>query len=207
MNDRAELSRFLWQYIVVDESHRLKNANCKLLHELRRYPSANRLLLTVRPSPSTDLTRQGTPLHNNLQELWALLNFILPDIFYNLESFQSWFDIDVESQNDVFSDEQQQSILSNLHAILKPFLLRRMKADVESALPPKKECVDRRSYHAHLAGTYCRLPSRPSRRSSTTPSSTASCARTSLTRRRAALAVRPARRSPRRPRRATSTPR
>jgi ATP-dependent DNA helicase len=78
MRDRKYLQRFKWKYIIVDEGHRIKNLNSKLIKELKSYQSANRLLLT------------GTPLQNNLTELWSLLNFLLPDIFDDLESFQNW---------------------------------------------------------------------------------------------------------------------
>ncbi|KAJ3115637.1 hypothetical protein HK098_006915, partial [Nowakowskiella sp. JEL0407] len=75
MNDRKNLQHLMWKYIVVDEGHRIKNLNCKLIQELKSYHSANRLLLT------------GTPLQNNLKELWSLLNFLMPDIFNDLDSF------------------------------------------------------------------------------------------------------------------------
>lgn len=126
----------------------------RLIRELKTYQSANRLLLTVRfpfPSPLTisslhDALIQGTPLQNNLAELWSLLNFILPDIFDDLDSFQQWFDFgDLDSQSGhdrIISEEQSDQIVSKLHAILKPFLLRRLKKDVEKDLPPKKECVE-----------------------------------------------------------------
>ncbi|GAB1527286.1 Putative ATPase [Rhizoctonia solani] len=125
IRDRIHLAKFGWKYIVVDEGHRLKNMNCKLIQELKQYPSANRLILT------------GTPLHNNLAELWSLLNFILPDIFNDLHSFQQWFNF---SENTDLGD-QTAGIVSQLHAILKPFLLRRLKTDVVTDLPPKKEYV------------------------------------------------------------------
>jgi hypothetical protein len=73
----------------------------------------------------------GTPLQNNLHELWALLNFIMPDVFGSDEEFDKWF---------VSGDgEMQQEMVLKLHSILKPFLLRRLKAEVEKSLPPKKE--------------------------------------------------------------------
>lgn len=72
MNDRYHFHKVLWKYIVVDEGHRLKNTNCRLIKELRLYTSANRLLLT------------GTPLQNNLDELWSLLNFLMAEIFDDL---------------------------------------------------------------------------------------------------------------------------
>mmetsp|Transcript_21170 Transcript_21170/g.36081 ORF Transcript_21170/g.36081 Transcript_21170/m.36081 type:complete len:977 (+) Transcript_21170:36-2966(+) len=84
MRDRPFLQQHQWRFLVVDEAHRLKNFNCRLIRELRVVPSLNRLLLT------------GTPLQNNLTELWSLLNFILPEIFDNLENFQSWFDFEDE---------------------------------------------------------------------------------------------------------------
>jgi len=134
MNDRAAFSSIMWRYIVVDEGHRLKNMNCRLIKELKQYHSANRLLLT------------GTPLQNNLSELWSLLNFLLPEIFDDLRVFQSWFDAkdlheDKEEQARVVAQEQQNSILTTLHQILTPFLLRRVKTDVDLQIPPKKEVM------------------------------------------------------------------
>ncbi len=79
MNDRAHFRRVLWRYIVVDEGHRLKNMKCRLIRELKQYESVNRLLLT------------GTPLQNNLAELWSLLNFLMAEIFDDLSVFESWF--------------------------------------------------------------------------------------------------------------------
>ncbi|WVQ64621.1 uncharacterized protein L199_002788 [Kwoniella botswanensis] len=128
MRDKQFLSGLLWKFIVVDEGHRLKNLDCKLIRELKSYTSANRMILT------------GTPLHNNLAELWSLLNFILPDIFDDLDSFQQWFNFD-EMNNGSTTEGllNKSSVVASLHAILKPFLLRRLKVDVEKELPPKKE--------------------------------------------------------------------
>lgn len=81
-------------------------------------------------------------MQNNLSELWSLLNFLLPDIFSDLESFQSWFDFSSLKDNNkgnLTDDKQQSSIVSQLHQILKPFLLRRLKTDVERDLPKKRE--------------------------------------------------------------------
>lgn len=91
---------------------------------------------------SAQLTFPGTPLQNNLSELWSLLNFLLPDIFSDLDSFQSWFDFSAlqeHSNGDLVDEKQQTSIVSQLHQILKPFLLRRLKTDVERDLPKKRE--------------------------------------------------------------------
>ena len=68
INDRKFLANYQWKYLIIDESHRIKNLNCKLIKELMSYKSANRLLLT------------GTPLQNNLEELWSLLNFLMPEV-------------------------------------------------------------------------------------------------------------------------------
>ncbi|TFY53841.1 hypothetical protein EVG20_g9948 [Dentipellis fragilis] len=127
IKDRQYLAKYNWGYIVVDEGHRLKNMDCKLMQEIKKYTSAGRMVLT------------GTPLHNNLAELWSLLNFILPDIFDDVQSFQEWFNLPELSS--VLSTDRSSHILHTLHAILKPFLLRRVKTDVERTLPPKKEYV------------------------------------------------------------------
>ena len=84
MRDMKELRRIAWKFVIIDEGHRLKNMNCRLIKELKAMcgDNCNRLLLT------------GTPLQNNLTELWSLLNFLLPNIFDDLDSFQAWFDFD-----------------------------------------------------------------------------------------------------------------
>ncbi|KAH9663201.1 helicase lymphoid-specific [Citrus sinensis] len=130
---RKYLRHYNWKYLVVDEGHRLKNPKCKLLKELKYIPIGNKLLLT------------GTPLQNNLAELWSLLHFILPDIFSSLEEFQSWFDLSGKCNSEVMKEELEEKrrgqMVAKLHAILRPFLLRRMKSDVEQMLPRKKEII------------------------------------------------------------------
>ncbi|CAG8584379.1 3052_t:CDS:10 [Ambispora gerdemannii] len=131
MRDRKYLQKLNWKYLVIDEGHRIKNYNCKLLKELRLYSSANRLLLT------------GTPLQNNLGELWSLLNFLLPDIFDDWDTFQKWFDFSALNEKNgekkILEKEEENLLITNLHKILKPFLLRRVKSDVEHSLPKKRE--------------------------------------------------------------------
>ncbi|KAJ2488180.1 putative ATPase [Coemansia sp. RSA 2050] len=131
MKDKQALQRFAWKFIIVDEGHRIKNMNCKLIRDLKSYQSTNRLLLT------------GTPLQNSLSELWSLLNFLLPDIFDDLDSFQEWFNFndisEREGQTRIISEQTANSVVSKLHQILQPFLLRRLKVDVEKFLPPKRE--------------------------------------------------------------------
>eukprot|EP00842_Homolaphlyctis_polyrhiza_P000073 jgi/Hompol1/1066/HPOL_005504-RA len=136
MNDRRFLQNVKWRYIIVDEGHRIKNLNCKLVRELKSYTSANRLLLT------------GTPLQNNLSELWSLLNFLMPDIFDDLGAFEEWFDFtnDLSVANGqqsssltVLDKETNAWLVNSLHHILKPFLLRRLKTEVAIDLPKKRE--------------------------------------------------------------------
>ncbi|KFK28358.1 swi2 snf2-like protein [Arabis alpina] len=133
MNDaRGNLRQYPWKYVVIDEGHRLKNHKCKLVRELRYLKMENKLLLT------------GTPLQNNLSELWSLLNFILPDIFASLDEFQSWFDFSGKNKTEASreGDEKRQTqVVAKLHGILRPFILRRMKCDVELSLPRKKEII------------------------------------------------------------------
>ncbi|XP_072334889.1 lymphoid-specific helicase isoform X2 [Scyliorhinus torazame] len=131
MRDRKHFQNCHWKYLIVDEGHRIKNLNCRLIQELKRFNTDNKLLLT------------GTPLQNNLAELWSLLNFLLPDVFDDLKSFESWFDITniTENVEDIVASEQEQNILHMLHQILTPFLLRRLKSDVTLDIPPKREIV------------------------------------------------------------------
>uniref|UniRef100_A0A7N6F5V7 Helicase, lymphoid specific n=1 Tax=Anabas testudineus TaxID=64144 RepID=A0A7N6F5V7_ANATE len=106
MIDRKVLQRFQWKYLIVDEGHRIKNLNCRLVRELKMLPTDNKLLLT------------GTPLQNNLAELWSLLNFLLPEVFDDLKSFESWFDIDTLGEAEsVVAAEREQNILSMLHQV------------------------------------------------------------------------------------------
>lgn len=132
--DTGVLSPIQWQYIIIDEGHRIKNAKSKLAMTLGvKYKSRNRLLLT------------GTPLQNNLSELWALLNFLLPAIFSSADTFEKWFKEPFETstlgEGAELDEEETLLIINRLHQVLRPFLLRRLKTDVESQLPDKVEHV------------------------------------------------------------------
>lgn len=118
LREKAHLKKFAWEYIIIDEAHRIKNEESSLSQVIRLFNSRNRLLIT------------GTPLQNNLHELWALLNFLLPDVFGDADAFDQWFS---------GQDQDQDKVVQQLHRVLRPFLLRRVKSDVEKSLLPKKE--------------------------------------------------------------------
>ena len=146
MKDRAQLKKHVWQYIIVDEGHRMKNAQSKFAQTLgTSYVSKHRVLLT------------GTPLQNNLPELWSLLNFLLPKIFSSVDTFDQWFNKpfaafretaksaaasqalaagegggvgDEEGAPASLSQEEQLLIVHRLHEVLRPFVLRRVKDQV-----------------------------------------------------------------------------
>ena len=134
IKDRAVLSKVKWVYMVIDEGHRMKNTKSKLALTLQQYYySRYRLILT------------GTPLQNNLPELWAILNFALPKIFNSVKSFDEWFNTpfaNTGAQDEMkLTEEETILIVKRLHKVLRPFLLRRLKKDVESELPDKVERV------------------------------------------------------------------
>ena len=123
------LLKYKWEYIIVDEAHKLKNEDSQISKRLRQLDSRYRLLLT------------GTPLQNNLHELWSLLNFLLPEIFSSSDDFDEWFNLgqtEVE-MTETEKEKRNQNVIQQLHRILKPFLLRRIKKEVEKSLPPKIE--------------------------------------------------------------------
>lgn len=116
--DTASLKPIKWECMIVDEGHRLKNKDSKLFLSLKQYSSNHRVLLT------------GTPLQNNLDELFMLMHFLDAGKFASLEEFQ-----------EEFKDINQEEQISRLHKMLAPHLLRRVKKDVMTELPPKKELI------------------------------------------------------------------
>lgn len=132
IKDKSVLAKLRWKYMIIDEGHRMKNHHCKLTQILNTYyTSNNRLLLT------------GTPLQNKLPELWALLNFLLPSIFKACNTFEQWFNAPfaVTGEKVELNEEETILIIRRLHKVLRPFLLRRLKKDVESQLPDKVEYI------------------------------------------------------------------
>ncbi|KAJ3451916.1 kismet isoform c [Anaeramoeba flamelloides] len=116
--DKLFLSRIDWEHMVLDEGHKLKNYQSKTYLELFQYQSEHILLLT------------GTPLQNNIEELWALLHFLEPIKFQDREGFIKQF-----------GDMKDSTQVEKLHKVLKPHLLRRLKTDVEKSIAPKEETI------------------------------------------------------------------
>lgn len=146
--DQQIFRRKAWHYMILDEAHNIKNFQSLRWQTLLNFNTRARLLLT------------GTPLQNNLTELWSLLSFLMPSEqrnpdsqgFTDLEDFTHWFKKPVEqileSGRETIDDEAKGQI-SSLHKVLRPYLLRRLKADVEKQMPGKFEHV-----------VYCRLSKR-----------------------------------------------
>ncbi|XP_056426069.1 chromodomain-helicase-DNA-binding protein 3 isoform X5 [Hyla sarda] len=118
--DQAALGSIRWACLVVDEAHRLKNNQSKFFRVLNGYQIDYKLLLT------------GTPLQNNLEELFHLLNFLTPERFNNLEGFL-----------EEFADISKEDQIKKLHDLLGPHMLRRLKADVFKNMPAKTELIVR----------------------------------------------------------------
>ena len=150
IKDRIILSKIKWLHMIVDEGHRMKNQNSKLSSTITQYYTTRyRLILT------------GTPLQNNLTELWAMLNFVLPTIFKSVKSFDEWFNTpfaNTGGQDKMeLTEEEQLLVIRRLHKVLRPFLLRRLKKDVEKDLPDKTERVIKCNFSALQAKLYKQL--------------------------------------------------
>ncbi|EKX46521.1 hypothetical protein GUITHDRAFT_70514 [Guillardia theta CCMP2712] len=125
--DTYTCQRFHWGYIVLDEAHRIKNEKTQMGQAVRRLRSSHRLLIT------------GTPLQNNMHELWSLLNFLYPEVLSNADTFdKEWKSNSKPEEN---SSPLNEKLLSAAHALLGPLMLRRLKSDVLSSMqiPPKTE--------------------------------------------------------------------
>lgn len=128
VQDAPVFRRKQWYYMILDEAHNIKNFKSQRWQTLLNFNSQRRLLLT------------GTPLQNNLMELWSLMHFLMPHIFRSRKEFSYWFSNPlssmVEGNKSVNND-----LVSRLHSIMRPFLLRRLKKDVEKQLPGKYEHI------------------------------------------------------------------
>ncbi|RDW78305.1 hypothetical protein BP5796_06157 [Coleophoma crateriformis] len=126
VSDVNYFQKMRWQYMILDEAQAIKSSQSSRWKSLLGFHCRNRLLLT------------GTPIQNNMQELWALLHFIMPSLFDSHDEFSEWFSKDIEShaQSNTKLNEDQ---LKRLHMILKPFMLRRVKKHVQKELGDKIE--------------------------------------------------------------------
>uniref|UniRef100_A0AAV1TLC2 Uncharacterized protein n=1 Tax=Peronospora matthiolae TaxID=2874970 RepID=A0AAV1TLC2_9STRA len=138
VQDAHCFKRKKWYYLILDEAHNIKNWKSLRWQTLLTFSSQRRLLLT------------GTPLQNNLLELWALMHFLMPHVFASRKEFTYWFQnplaLMVENSSDAAQSENNgvkggKDLVTQLHGIIRPFVLRRLKKDVEKQLPGKFEHV------------------------------------------------------------------
>ncbi|KAL7629608.1 swr1 complex component [Parahypoxylon ruwenzoriense] len=138
LQDQQVFKRRQWHYMILDEAHNIKNFKSKRWQTLLTFNTRARLLLT------------GTPLQNNLTELWSLLFFLMPSEngvggFADLAEFQDWFrkpESQILESGREQMDDEARAIIAKLHKVLRPYLLRRLKADVEKQMPAKYEHVE-----------------------------------------------------------------
>jgi SNF2 family DNA or RNA helicase len=128
LQDARMFKRKKWKYLVLDEAHMIKNWRSQRWQTLLNFNSKRRLLIT------------GTPLQNDLMELWSLMHFLMPQVFGSHAQFKDWFSNPLTGMVEG-SAEYNKAIVERLHAVLRPFLLRRLKRDVEKQLPGKHEHV------------------------------------------------------------------
>jgi chromodomain-helicase-DNA-binding protein 7 len=140
MKDIRIFTKINWKVLIVDEAHRLKNCQSRLFEVMMTIPRQQCVLLT------------GTPLQNKTEELWSLLHFADPVKFKNQDDFVQ-----------KFGDLRDAADVAKLHALLKPFLLRRVKEDVEKTLPPKEEVIvevrtNKLIFHFRVIISFSRVP-------------------------------------------------
>ncbi|XP_039253757.2 helicase domino-like [Styela clava] len=130
LQDNVSFRRKKWKYLVLDEAQNIKNFKSQRWQTLLNFNSQRRLLLT------------GTPLQNNLMELWSLMHFLMPHVFQSHKEFKEWFSNPLTGMIEG-SQEYNEKLVRRLHKVLRPFLLRRIKKDVEKQMPNKYEHVVR----------------------------------------------------------------
>lgn len=128
VQDAHILRRKKWVYLILDEAHNIKNFKSQRWQTLLTFSARRRLLLT------------GTPLQNSVMELWSLMHFLMPNIFESHAEFKDWFSNPLQG-DDLANESHRSKVVAQLHNVLRPFVLRRLKADVEKGLPPKYEHV------------------------------------------------------------------
>ncbi|XP_068897881.1 helicase domino [Tenebrio molitor] len=128
IQDHQSFRRKKWKYLILDEAQNIKNFKSQRWQLLLNFQTQQRLLLT------------GTPLQNNLMELWSLMHFLMPNVFQSHREFKEWFSNPVTGMIEGNS-EYNENIIKRLHKVLRPFLLRRLKSEVEKQMPKKYEHV------------------------------------------------------------------
>jgi SNF2 family DNA or RNA helicase len=128
VQDNHIFRRKKWKYFILDEAQNIKNFKSQRWQVLLNFNSQRRLLLT------------GTPLQNSLMELWSLMHFLMPHVFTSHQEFREWFSNPLTGMIEG-SREYNESLVKRLHKVLRPFLLRRLKSEVEKQLPNKYEHV------------------------------------------------------------------
>lgn len=126
IQDHQSFRRKKWKYLILDEAQHIKNFKSQRWQMLLNFNTSRRLLLT------------GTPLQNNLMELWSLMHFLMPNVFQSHKEFKDWFVNPVTGMIEG-NQEYNENLIRRLHKVLRPFLLRRLKCDVEKQLPKKFE--------------------------------------------------------------------
>jgi len=128
VQDAAAFKRKKWYYMILDEAQNIKNFQSQRWNTLVSFNTQRRLLLT------------GTPLQNNLMELWSLLHFLMPYVFRSRKDFSYWFS---DPMNNIIegNTKKNDDLISRLHGIIRPFILRRLKKDVETQMPNKYEHI------------------------------------------------------------------
>ncbi|XP_024385974.1 protein PHOTOPERIOD-INDEPENDENT EARLY FLOWERING 1 isoform X2 [Physcomitrium patens] len=130
IQDAKAFKRKKWKYLILDEAHLIKNWKSQRWQTLLNFNSKRRILLT------------GTPLQNDLMELWSLMHFLMPHVFQSHQEFRDWFCNPITGMVEG-EDQVNKELVDRLHNVLRPFLLRRLKKDVEKQLPGKFEHVIR----------------------------------------------------------------
>ena len=128
VKDSFAFKRKKWYYLILDEAHNIKNFESQRWQTLISFNTQRRLLLT------------GTPLQNNLMELWSLLHFLMPHVFTDRKQFSYWFSNPMDSIIEG-NTKRNDDLINRLHGIIRPFVLRRLKKDVEKQLPGKFEHI------------------------------------------------------------------
>lgn len=142
VQDAFAFKRKKWYYLILDEAQNIKNFQSQRWQTLINFNTRRRLLLT------------GTPLQNSLMELWSLLHFLMPYVFQSRKEFSYWFS---NPMNSIIEGKANHNddIVKKLHGIIRPFILRRLKKDVETQMPGKFEHIVKCRLSRRQVCNYC----------------------------------------------------